>query len=123
VNTVTIKEFVTIKIVYDVYDDSIENPVLGIAVFGIDDAYICGLNTLLDKKNIPWKYGRNEFYMDYYEGVSMLGGKYYFKAGIFDQTACVPFDFNQKINEFTVSDDYLAEGIFIIPHKWRGKDE
>lgn len=123
VNVVKIKEPITIKVVYDVYDDSIKNPVLGVAVFAIDDTYICGLNTLLDKEPIPWKYGRNEYYLHYYEGISVLGGNYYFKAAVFDETACVPFDFNENTNQFTVSDTYLAEGIFIIPHKWRGTNE
>lgn len=119
VTEITINQPITIRVVYDVYDDSIKNPVLGVAVFAIDDTYICGLNTLLDKEKIPWKYGRNEFYLDYYEGIRVLGGNYYFKVAVFDETASIPFDFNQKINQIIVSDTYLAEGVFIIPHKWR----
>lgn len=112
-------EPLVVEVYYDVYDEEAEKPVLGIALKRIDDEYICGVNTLLDKKNIPWKYGRNCYRMIYQEGIRVLGGRYYFDIGLFDKTATVPIEYKGKIQEFVVTADYIGEGICILPHEWR----
>lgn len=112
-------EPVKIEVVYDVYDENIEYPVLGVAIKRIDDTYICGLNTMLDKKKIPWRHGRNKFQLLYTEGIRVLGGKYYFDIALFDKTATVPIHYWAKIHEFCVTAKYIGEGICIIPHDWR----
>lgn len=50
-----------VKVTYEVKDDTIKNPVLGIALRTVDNFYVCGLNTLLDGIKIPWKKGENIF--------------------------------------------------------------
>ena len=114
---------VRIEIVYDVYDENIEIPVLGVALKRIDDTYICGVNTMLDEIKIPWKHGRNYFQLFYSEGIRVLGGKYYFDVALFDKTASVPIHYWAKIKEFCVTAKYIGEGICIIPHEWRRKIE
>lgn len=110
---------VNINVYYDVYDDSVEAPVLGVALKRIDNEYICGVNTLLDQITIPWKYGRNHFSLTYHNGIRVLGGKYYFDVALFDKTATVPIHYWAKIKEFTVTSPYVGEGICILPHEWR----
>lgn len=122
-NVLGYSESVSVNIVYDVYDDKIENPVLGIALFSIDDDYICGVNTLLDEVSIPWKYGRNRFSITYPYGLRVLGGKYYFDAAIREQTATINIDYKKAIKEITVTSDYVAEGRLVIPHIWQDKDK
>lgn len=121
VTEVNIFEPVTISVYYDVYDENIEHPVLGIALKRIDDEYICGVNTLLDEKRIPWKHGRNKFSLTYEKGIRVLGGKYYFDVAIFDKTATVPIQYFGKIKEIMVNADYIGEGICILPHEWSEK--
>ena len=110
---------VSITVVYDVYDETVEDPVLGVALKRIDDEYICGVNTLLDHVPIPWKRGRNHFCITYQEGIRVLGGKYYLDVALFDKTATVPIHYWAKIKEFVVDASYIGEGICIIPHEWR----
>lgn len=119
VEEIGIYEPFTVEVYYDVYDEEVETPVLGVALKKIDDEYICGLNTLLDKKVIPWKYGRNSFKLVYHEGIRTLGGRYYFDVALFDKTATVPIHYWAKIKEFTVTADYIGEGVCILPHEWR----
>ena len=107
-----------IEITYDVYDEDIKNPVLGVSMHSIDDKYICGVNTLLDKVKVPWKKGRNRLYLSYTFGVLALGGKYYFDTAIFEETATVPIQYIAKVKEFTIVSKYAGEGTFIPPHKW-----
>ena len=107
-----------IKVIYDVYDDAIDAPVLGVALKRVDDEYICGVNTLLDHVKIPWRYGRNSFSLIYKSGIRVLGGIYYLDVALFDKTATVPIHYWAKIKEFTVTADYIGEGICIIPHEW-----
>ena len=109
----------TVEVFYDVYDTEIEHPVLGIALKRMDDEYICGVNTLLDGTEIPWNYGRNYLKLIYQDGIRVLGGRYYFDVAIFDKTATVPIQYLAKAKEFTVTAEYIGEGVFIVPHEWR----
>lgn len=109
----------TVEVFYDVYDTEIEHPVLGIALKRMDDEYICGVNTLLDGTEIPWNYGRNYLKLIYQDGIRVLGGGYYFDVAIFDKTATVPIQYLAKAKEFTVTAEYIGEGVFIVPHEWR----
>lgn len=112
------KEKLHIELIYEVFDENVEKPVAGIAIRRIDDEYMCGLNTLLDHKDIPWKKGINKITLNYDNGILLMGGKYYFDAAIFDETATVPIQYISRIQMFEVSDKYEAEGIFVMPHHW-----
>lgn len=114
-------QYIKISVTYDVYDENIQNPVLGIAIKGMDDDYVCGLNTLLDKVKIPWKYGRNKFYLEYPNGILAVGGKYYFDTALFEETATVPIQYISMVKEFTIISEYVGEGRYIIPHLWKGE--
>ena len=118
IREIMLDEYVRVEVIYDVYDTSIDNPVLGIAIRGIDDDYVCGLNTLLDQVEIPWKYGRNKFMLEYPYGIRAIGGKYYFDVALFDETATVPIQYKSMIYSFSISSKYEGEGRYIIPHKW-----
>lgn len=106
-----------IKVRYLVADESIEEPLLGIAIRRIDDEYICGLNTKLDNIRIPWKKGLNEFSLTY-RSMNLVGGEYYFDVGIFDQTGIVNIDYKAKIKTFFVKMDYVGEGVVLLDHSW-----
>ena len=114
-----LEEYVRIQIVYDVYEESLKNPVLGVAVMRDDNTYICGVNTLLDGVQIPWKYGRNVFNLEYSSGARAVGGNYYFDAAIFDETATVQIQYVKNIKQFKICSGYKGEGLYIIPHVWR----
>lgn len=119
VSEIYLDEYLKIEVVYDVYDDNIKNTVLGVAMKSVDGDYVCGLNTLLDKVSIPWKYGRNKLQLEYIYGVRALGGKYCFDVGLFDDTATVRLDYITQIKEITILSEYIGEGRYIIPHVWR----
>ncbi len=119
VEEIELDKYIKIQVTYDVYDENICNPVLGIAIKSIDDDYVCGLNTLLDNVKIPWKYGRNKFQLEYSYGARAVGGKYYFDAALFEETATVPIQYISRIKEIMVTSPYVGEGRYIIPHVWR----
>lgn len=119
VDEIRLDEYLKINVTYDVYDENIERPVLGIALKSIDDDNICGLNTLLDKASIPWKYGRNSFGIEYPYGLRAIGGKYYFDSALFEETATVAIHYVSMIKNITIVSDYIGEGRYIIPHVWR----
>ena len=58
INSIQHGEQVRLKVSYFVGDDTIQNPLLGVAIRRIDNEYICGINTKLDNVSIPWKKGR-----------------------------------------------------------------
>lgn len=111
-------ESVSIKVNYFVNDTSIKKPVVGVAILRLDNLYICGLNTLLDNVEVPWKKGYNSVTLEY-NHFNLVGGSYYFDVAVYDQTATVPFDYRTKYKEFFVKMGYIAEGISILPHTWK----
>lgn len=114
-------EPLTIEVTYEVYDTTIKNPVIGIAIRSADDDYTCGLNTLLDHIQIPWEKGTNHIYLQYPCGIRAVGGDYYFEAAIEDQTATVGMHYIQRIQGFHMVMKYKCEGRYNIPHIWETK--
>lgn len=111
---------VYIEVSYVVHDDSIKSPVLGIAIHSIDNKYICGLNTLLDEVEIPWRKGANKFYLRYKQ-FNLIGGSYHFDVALFEKNASVSFDYKSKFKSFIVHAPYVGEGVCIINHNWLDK--
>lgn len=107
-----------IEIKYKVLKNNLKNVVLGIAIRSIDDEYICGLNTLLDKKTIPWNLGINSMILKYPMGLRVLGGEYYFDVALIEETATIPIQYLSRVKKIKIKSDYKGEGIFIIPHDW-----
>lgn len=108
---------VTLEVAYQVYEEQVDEPVLGVAIRSIDHEYICGLNTLLDGVKISWKKGRNTARLTY-DGFNLTGGSYYFDVALFDRTATVHFDYQSQIKKFFVHMDYIAEGVVVLNHHW-----
>ncbi len=113
-------EKIVLKVSYLVGDETITNPLLGVAIRRIDNEYICGLNTKLDNMSIPWNRGYNEVTLTY-PCFNLIGGEYYFDVGIFDQSGIVNLDYSTKIKSFFVKMDYIAEGIVVLHHEWSVK--
>lgn len=110
-------EKVKLTLTYFVNDTTIKKPVVGIALLRLDNLYVCGLNTLLDKIDVPWEKGYNSVTLTY-DNFNLVGGGYYFDVAVYDQTASVPFDYRTKYKEVFVKMGYIAEGIEILPHEW-----
>ncbi|MGX7149253.1 ABC transporter ATP-binding protein [Enterococcus ureasiticus] len=109
---------VIVKINYTVKRVSIKNPVCGVAIRTVDNHYVCGLNTLLDKVTIPWEQGENTFYIEY-EKMSLLTGEYYFDIAFFEEHATVPLEYKTKYLKMFISGQYTGEGIVILDHEWK----
>lgn len=120
INEIHFGQKVVLKVGYVVGDDTIQNPLLGVAIRRIDNEYICGLNTKLDNVTIPWKKGYNEVTLTY-PNFNLVGGEYYFDVGIFDQTGIVNLDYKARIKNFFVKMDYIAEGVLVLDHEWSVK--
>ena len=120
IDTIQHGQRVVLRVGYLVGDDSISDPLLGVAIRRIDNEYICGLNTKLDNVHIPWKKGYNEVTLTY-PLFNLVGGEYYFDVGIFDKTGIVNLDYSARIKNFFVKMDYIAEGIVVLNHEWSVK--
>ena len=118
ISDVTFGEDITLEIDYEVYEENVAHPVLGVAIRSVDHKYICGLNTLLDDTRIPWVKGHNICRLTY-ERFNLTGGGYYFDVALFDKTATVNFDYQTQIKRFFVKMDYIAEGITVLHHDWK----
>ncbi|WP_086444934.1 ABC transporter ATP-binding protein [Candidatus Enterococcus lemimoniae] len=115
---VTQDEKVIVKLEYTVKNDTIKSPVCGVAIRTVDNNYVCGLNTLLDSVKIPWKKGKNVFYLEYGK-MSLLTGEYYFDIAFFEEHATVPLVYKTKYLNMFISGRYAGEGIVILDHEWK----
>ncbi|XBG79964.1 ABC transporter ATP-binding protein [Enterococcus cecorum] len=109
---------VYVKVEYTVKDESPKNPVLGVVIRTVQNHYVCGLNTLLDKTVIPWKKGKNVFYIKY-PNMSLLSGEYYFDVAFFEENATVPFVYKTKYVTMFITGKYVGEGIVVLDHEWK----
>lgn len=117
ISTIKHNEKVIVEIEYESFGYE-EEIVIGAAILRIDNLYVCGLNSLLDKKFIKCKSGVNKAVLEY-DSINLVSGKYYFDCGIFEKNAYVALDYKTKVKEFTVESDYVGEGIVVLNHKWR----
>ena len=108
-----------VEVEYEVLAEEVDHPVLGVALKSVDEVYVCGLNTLLDKVEIPWRLGRNVVRLSYPAGLRVLGGRYFVDIALFDETATVPIQYLERVREITVTADYPGEGEVILPHVWQ----
>ncbi len=109
---------ITIDVEYEVFDEAISEPVLGVSINTLDNKNICGLNTLLDGVVIPWKKGVNKLTLCY-QSVKLIGGTYSVDAAIFERNASVSFDYKHNARCFTIRTPYIAEGVYVMEHFWR----
>ncbi len=110
-------EFCYVRVDYTVTDDTIKNPVLGVAIRTVNNDYIMGPNTRYEGVSIPWKKGSNTFYIEY-EKMFLGNGEYYFDVALFEQNAQVPFIYKSKAMKMFVVGKYDVEGLVGLPHKW-----
>lgn len=113
-------EEIIVEVNYEVKNTAIKKPVLGVAIRTVDNHYVCGLNTLLDKVEIPWEQGMNTFYLRYNK-MALLGGEYYFDIAVFEENATVPLVYKTKYLTMFISGKYVGEGIVVLDHEWKGQ--
>jgi teichoic acid transport system ATP-binding protein len=122
IKTIHFGQKVYARLDFEMFSGSIDEISVGIAIHSIDNKYICGLNTMIDKFRVDKKPGKNSVYLEY-SNFNLLGGTYYFDAAVFEKNAYVPLEYIKHLAEFYVRADYLGEGICILDHTWRNENE
>ncbi|ASA24434.1 ABC transporter ATP-binding protein [Paenibacillus donghaensis] len=110
-------EKLEIRIDYEVYANSIEDLLLGVAIYTPKREYIFGPNTHLEKVSIPTDIGRHSINYVISE-LPLLGGSFSVDVGIFNNEGLVCLDYKQDILGFSVSNKYFSEGIVYMKHRW-----
>lgn len=119
INKENFKTFETleIKIDYEVYLDSIDDLLLGVAIYTPKREYIFGPNTHLEKVDIPNTAGRHTVSYIIPE-VPLLGGSFCVDVGLFNNEGLVCLEYKQEVIGFSVSNKYFSEGIVYMTHRW-----
>lgn len=111
-------EKISVKIDYNLCNYSDENLVIGVAILRVDNMYVCGLNTFLDKITVDTNKKHGHIMLEY-ASMDLMPGTYYFDCGLMEKNAYVNLDYKTKIKEFKVISDYIGEGIVILKHEWK----
>jgi teichoic acid transport system ATP-binding protein len=114
-------EKITVCVDYTLYKE-MEGVVGGVAVISNRDAYVCGLNTKIDRYPLPSAPGKYQLICKY-DNLELLPGSYFVDVGFFDSSAIVRLDYKTKISSFYISSEqYRAEGIAYLRHTWEVRD-
>jgi teichoic acid transport system ATP-binding protein len=119
-NKENIKTFedIELKIDYEVYQDKIEDLLVGVAIFDNEKNYIFGPNTYLDK--IIIKNTKGQHSITYIlPNIPLLSGTYFMHIGFFTDKGIVNLEFISDAVSFTIENKYFTEGRVYLEHKWR----
>lgn len=115
-------ERLEVSVVYDIYEESIEGFLLGVAIYSRDRKdYIFGPNTHLDKTEIPNTKGRHKVNYVIPE-LTLMNGDYAVDVGIFNNEGIVNFDYKMSAQEFAITNTYFSEGKVYLEHEWCVED-
>lgn len=119
-NDIHFGEEMSVELDYIMKRDDIGEIVLGIAIYALDNQYICGLNTLLDHYHVEYHKGKNTIKLKY-QKMNILGGTYSFDIAIYEKNAQVPIDYKSRVGKFIMHAPYIGEGTCIIEHSWESE--
>ncbi len=110
-------ENIEVEIEYEVYEEKIDDLLLGVAIYTPDRKYIFGPNTYLEKVDIPNRRGRHCVKYIIPE-VTLLGGSYCIDVGIFNNEGIICLDYRQEVCGFSITNRYFSEGLIYMKHSW-----
>ncbi|WP_435922667.1 ABC transporter ATP-binding protein [Paenibacillus sp. DYY-L-2] len=106
-----------VEIEYEVYEDIIDDLLLGVAIYTPDREYIFGPNTHLEKIDIPNKFGRHR--VKYIiPRMPLLSGTYCIDVGLFNNEGIVCLHYRENVVDFNITNKYFSEGIVYMTHRW-----
>lgn len=106
-----------VEVEYEVYDDLINDLLLGVAIYTPDRKYIFGPNTHLEKIDIPNRLGRHR--VKYIiSSLPLLSGTFCIDVGLFNNEGIVCLDYKQEVSKFKITNKYFSEGLIYMQHKW-----
>lgn len=112
-------EKLEVEVIYDVYDNHMEDLQVGVAFYSLDrKIYVFGPNTNLDKISVPQKQGRHVVKYIVPE-LMLMGGDYTVDVGIFNSGGIVNLDYKNNCEGFSVANEYFSEGMFYLKHEWQ----
>lgn len=116
-NTFRTFDELIVEIEYEVYEETIDDLLLGAAIYTPKREYIFGPNTFLEKITIPNKMGRHK--VNYcIPQLPLLGGTFCLDVGLFNNEGIVNIHYKENAVTFSITNKYFSEGLVYINHKW-----
>lgn len=106
-----------VEIEYEIYEDVIDDLLLGVAIYTPDRKYIFGPNTYLEKVEIPHHLGRHRVKYTINK-LTLLGGTFCVDVGLFNNEGIVCLNYRESAVSFNITNRYFSEGLVYMEHKW-----
>lgn len=106
-----------VEVEYEVYEDAIDDLLLGVAIYTPNREYIFGPNTYLEKVDIPNKLGRHKVRYIILK-LPLLRGTFCLDVGLFNNEGIVCLHYKENVVEFNITNKYISEGLLYINHRW-----
>ncbi|QWU15813.1 teichoic acid transport system ATP-binding protein [Paenibacillus sophorae] len=119
INKTSLRTFeeLIVEIEYEVYEESIDDLLLGAAIYTPSRDYIFGPNTFLENISIPNKMGRHK--VNYcIPQLPLLGGTFCLDVGLFNNEGIINIHYMENAVSFTITNKYFSEGLVYIKHNW-----
>ncbi|MEK5036063.1 ABC transporter ATP-binding protein [Paenibacillus sp. FSL R7-0302] len=119
INKTAFKTFdeMNVEIEYEVYEEIIDDLLLGAAIYTPNREYIFGPNTFLEKISIPNDMGRHKVKYCIPQ-IPLLGGTFCLDVGLFNNEGLVNIHYKENSVSFTITNKYFSEGLVYINHNW-----
>lgn len=119
INKTNFKTFdkLVVEVEYEVYEEVINDLLLGVAIYTPDRKYIFGPNTYLEKVGIPNHLGRHrvKYIID---NLTLLGGTFCIDVGLFNNEGMVCLHYKEDVVRFNITNRYFSEGLLYMEHRW-----
>ncbi|NOZ87354.1 MAG: ABC transporter ATP-binding protein [Deltaproteobacteria bacterium] len=97
----------------------IDSPSLGVAIFRNDDVYVYGANTRFDAEDTTMRVFEGEHsFSIVFDSLPLLGGSYQVSVAMYDKDHVFPYDFHDRLYNFSVQTDKQDHGLVILDHHW-----
>jgi ABC-type polysaccharide/polyol phosphate transport system ATPase subunit len=106
----------SVEIVYHCHRQ-VSNPVLGVALFRNDGAYVYGTNSSVDGLALPPAIGPGRVRLDY-RALPLLAGSYALSVAIFDGPDTPALDHRNQRHPFRVLGKSGEHGVIRLQHDW-----
>lgn len=107
-----------VLIEYEIFENKVDDLLVGVAIYDNERNYIFGPNTYLDKYDIQNEQGRHTIkYV--IPKMTLLAGTYFIDIGLFTDNGIVNLDYKQNAGIFKIENDYFTEGKVFIEHEWK----
>ena len=111
-------EDMSVRVNFKHQNKKVDKVNFGVAMFDLENKYIFGINTIIDKINTKKYLDQGYFQVDY-SNMPLKTNSYYVKVGVFGENDNIVYDFLGQSGIFKIISHNQNQGLVEIGYKWK----